>query len=281
MTPELPHSLVITYNKGYQERNAELHLPSSKLAILIVDKGYLYIELDDIGTTLESNELCILTGIYSKSVHIENNTADLWIIAFDPSPIFQGKDLETGSTFLAFLNSVGYTKIPLKSTDQATLTQWLRLQVNKNSINDGGPERPNIRFWNLKSFLRELSEIYFLNIPKPGRGWHRDHILVSRFLQLIEIHFTLQHSVKWYADTLLVSSDHLSKVVKKITRKTAKQCIEERLIVAAKSMLLKNAPINRIWNILGFKTSSHFGYFFKKYTSMAPSAYRKQSFIKE
>lgn len=110
----------------------------------------------------------------------------------------------------------------------------------------------------------------------------RDIQLLSRFQTLIETAFhpdgelKNSHLVQSYADHLYIHPNHLNAVVKRITGKTAKQIIQERIIVFAKSLLLSTElDISEVAYRLQFDEPTHFSSFFKRQTGTTPSRFRK------
>lgn len=86
-----------------------------------------------------------------------------------------------------------------------------------------------------------------------------------------------KQSIGYYADKLNISSIYLSECVKKVTTKTAKQIINEYLILEAKSYLKQSSnSISEIAYLLGFEDNSNFVKYFKTQTKMTPTVYRKQ-----
>ncbi|MBP2831073.1 helix-turn-helix transcriptional regulator [Aquimarina sp. U1-2] len=118
------------------------------------------------------------------------------------------------------------------------------------------------------------------NSPKDA-----DNELVINFNSALEHHFyelvsdKIEHlfSVKDYAEKLFVHPNHLSDVLRKMTGRSARQLITERLILEAKS-LLKNSRISitQVAYILKFSDTSYFTKFFKKHTGMTPSEFMAQ-----
>lgn len=105
--------------------------------------------------------------------------------------------------------------------------------------------------------------------------------LVSRYQFLIENKInepTVQSdyfSTSYYANELAVHPNHLNAVVKRITGKTAKQLIQEKLLLIAKSLLLQTDwSIKEIAFQLGYNETAHFHHFFKKVTSLTPTQFR-------
>lgn len=100
--------------------------------------------------------------------------------------------------------------------------------------------------------------------------------LVVKFRQLVNEHFKEAKTVRYYADLLHVSPNHLNKVIKNETGKTASEIIYNTCILEAKVLLLQtDLDINQVAFRLGFDDSSYFSLFFKKHTDIAPTNYRK------
>lgn len=92
----------------------------------------------------------------------------------------------------------------------------------------------------------------------------------------MELHCAQEHSVKFYADALLITKGHLSKTVQQVTNKTVKQFIEVMRLILEAKILLQNDDLTilQIIEELHFCNSSSFSNFFRKSTFMSPSEYR-------
>jgi AraC-type DNA-binding domain-containing proteins len=53
--------------------------------------------------------------------------------------------------------------------------------------------------------------------------------IIKRFIDLLEVHFTHERSVSFYASQLNMHPNHLNAVIKKHTGLTAKESIQSRL----------------------------------------------------
>lgn len=97
------------------------------------------------------------------------------------------------------------------------------------------------------------------------------------FQELIEKHFQTERTVKFYASELAITSNMLSKKVKKTYGKTPKQLIQERVILEAKKLLhLSYRSIKEIAAILHFEDEFYFSRYFKESTGLSPLHYRKK-----
>jgi AraC family transcriptional activator of pobA len=74
---------------------------------------------------------------------------------------------------------------------------------------------------------------------------------------------------------LSVHVNHLNRAIRITTGKTTTEHIFDRLISEAKALLKHtNWNISEIGYCLGFEEPAHFNHFFKKQTSLTPSAFR-------
>lgn len=110
-----------------------------------------------------------------------------------------------------------------------------------------------------------------------------DISLLSRFQTLIETSFYDltegfdAHEVASYAKQLAVHPNYLNTVVKRISGKTAKQFIQQYLLMRARTLLLNtDLTIKEIAFRLLFAEPTHFTAFFKKMQGVTPNAFRMQ-----
>jgi len=89
--------------------------------------------------------------------------------------------------------------------------------------------------------------------------------LIQKFKSLLDEKFNEWHKVNDYSQALNVSSDYLNNVIKSSMGKTAKEMIQQRLILEAKRLgLHTNRTTKEIAYHIGFNEPSHFSRFFKK-----------------
>lgn len=80
-----------------------------------------------------------------------------------------------------------------------------------------------------------------------------------------------------YAKDLKVSTNYLSKCIKKCFNMSVKKYIDKEEIAEAKTLLLQTRKtISEISILLGYIDLSHFNRKFKKHTSFSPTAFRKK-----
>jgi AraC family transcriptional regulator, transcriptional activator of pobA len=107
--------------------------------------------------------------------------------------------------------------------------------------------------------------------------------ITSIFTELLERQFPIEtpnqrfslRSARDFAEQLSVHVNHLNRAIRTTTGKTTTEHILERLAGEAMALLKHtNWNISEISYCLGFEEPSHFTNFFRKQTSMAPSAFR-------
>jgi AraC-like DNA-binding protein len=102
--------------------------------------------------------------------------------------------------------------------------------------------------------------------------------LVSRYQKLVSRHFLLKRKVTDYADLLAITPNHLNRVVKDVTGKTASDAIADMLVQEAKAVLkYTDASIAEIAYQLNFSEPASFNRFFKKMTGETPLVFRKHA----
>jgi AraC-like DNA-binding protein len=104
---------------------------------------------------------------------------------------------------------------------------------------------------------------------------------MDKFADLVNSGFKRYHSTLYYAGKLCITSNYLNEIVKNTTGVSAKQYIQNRIILEAEKMLtFTNMQISGIANDLGFDDLSYFIRFFRKQTGFTPLKYKKYSLEK-
>ena len=108
-----------------------------------------------------------------------------------------------------------------------------------------------------------------LQVPAPTHEayqWFRDEI---------DRRFTTWHKVTQYAERLGYSTRTLNRVARANTGQSAKQLIDERVVLEAKRLLSHaDAPVADIASQLGFDDASNFSAYFLRRVGQTPGAFR-------
>ncbi|WP_153798004.1 helix-turn-helix domain-containing protein [Foetidibacter luteolus] len=137
----------------------------------------------------------------------------------------------------------------------------------------------------LRTYVTEM--IHYALKMQPAESLYQHPDAKSRitavFTELLERQFPIEspaqrfslRSANDFAKKLAVHVNHLNRAIKETTGKTTSEHISERLTSEAKALLKHtNWNISEISYCLGFEEPAHFNNFFKKQTSLTPSAYR-------
>lgn len=109
----------------------------------------------------------------------------------------------------------------------------------------------------------------------PGVGPNPKQTIVYKFKNLVNNLFFTYKQVGDYAAKLFVTASTLNKLVKELTGKTAKEIINEKVILESKRMLLYTSnDIAEISFNIGFDEPTHFIRFFKTHTLQTPKEFR-------
>lgn len=99
--------------------------------------------------------------------------------------------------------------------------------------------------------------------------------IIKRFIDLLEANFSKERSVKFYAAKLAMHPNSLNALIKKHTGTTAKESIQNRVLIETKYLLHSTKlSIKEISNKLGFNDPNYFTSFFTKYENTSPGSYR-------
>lgn len=103
--------------------------------------------------------------------------------------------------------------------------------------------------------------------------------ITEKFTQLVELNFTRERAVTFYASQLHIHPNYLNALIKSHTGLTAKESIQNRVLLETKYLLhTTDLSIKEISNEMGFDDPTYFNVFFKRFENISPAAYRA-SFI--
>ena len=109
-----------------------------------------------------------------------------------------------------------------------------------------------------------------------------NHSVVKKFISLLDEYIAREAmreglpTVAYFADKCCYSPKYFGELVKTETGRTAKSLINDRLLSAARQLLVdETLSITQISQHLGFEYPQHFVRFFKAQTGKTPSEYRK------
>ncbi|HEX3008164.1 MAG TPA: AraC family transcriptional regulator [Bacteroidales bacterium] len=100
---------------------------------------------------------------------------------------------------------------------------------------------------------------------------------VKAFETLVNEHYMQHHDITFYAARLNITQGHLNDLCKKFVGITAKQYVQNRLMLEAQRLIsYSDLTVNQIADRLHFDDPSYFIKAFKSATGLTPLNYRKQ-----
>jgi AraC-like DNA-binding protein len=129
---------------------------------------------------------------------------------------------------------------------------------------------------NLKNFLlhseRERRHQDFIEI-KPDTNLEYALLLKD----LLDVNYIRHKKVSFYCEEMNLTSKRLNQATTKIFGKTAKEIIDDRVLLGAKRLLVHtNESIKEIAFSIGFEEPTNFIKYFKKHTDKTPVAFRSE-----
>jgi len=164
-----------------------------------------------------------------------------------------------------------WTAADLAGSPVTALLELLRTSAEQ-SVTDPSPLRQAALAHALAVLLVDLTLVVPPDGASPMRptheayGWFRDHI---------EEHFESWHQVGQYADRLGYSTRTLNRLARQNTGLSAKQLIDERVVLEAKRRLSHaDGSVAELAEQLGFDDASNFSSWFRRHTGTTPAAFR-------
>lgn len=132
-----------------------------------------------------------------------------------------------------------------------------------------------------KSIFYNLVSIIILKLisSHPRESKSTPNIAFEKaLLDLLNRHYKDKQNLEFYAASLNMSLNTFQRHTKSAFGKSVIELQNERIIQEVKFLLSQNEkPIKEISSDFNFTDESHFTHFFRKYTGISPSAFRKSS----
>lgn len=139
----------------------------------------------------------------------------------------------------------------------------------------------DIKF-NKKNIINYLYNIIFskLETLKQEQTFYlKDSLKLTTFLKfksLLEENFHESRNADFYASKLNITYKHLNFICKEVINQTAKQFIDDFIVLEAKRQLINSSvKSTQLAFSMGFEESSNFVKYFKKHTGLTPNNFKK------
>ncbi len=220
----------------------------------------------------------IVFGFPGQLFSLQNPTDDFfaYYMLFSDSFIAETLLLSKYKNQFPFLSYAGIQCFPLSEAEGNEI-EALIMKINEEVKTQKAHLHQAIQLYIQLIFI-VANRSYAHKILSKQYASEQETPLFTRFLKLVSEHFLTVRKVSDYADMLFVSADHLNRIIKLNSDKTAHQLIDEMILREAKAYLLHSTlSITEIGYELDFSDPSHFNKFFKKLTDCTPLQYRNKS----
>lgn len=261
----------IAQNKGKYDHNPELphQLKFYNLIFFTKGKGRHFIDFN--WFSVQENSLVYLTKEQVNAFDFSGNLSGFCIIFTEQYFVNCFSNLPEDFVFRLFNPQLfsPILQIP-KQSDFRTYFNLLQQEFN------------NLESFNQKTIIESLFVILVSKAEnlKQNQTFHikgNSKIKIyQNFTSLIETHLSKSRSADFYARELTITYKHLNVICKELVNKTAKNVIDDFVILQAKRNLINaNLKITELAYKLGFEDPTNFSKYFKKHTGLTPNSFIK------
>lgn len=240
-------------------------------SLCICLNGESNITIDTKSYHIEKGDMCVV--LPNSILHVNKQSTD-----------FLGYTSACTTDFLASVNVSSGTEIYLYIKDNPCLSlreeEIEELMKMCNFLKEYDARREQLYKEEISKHLSaaiiyEVIGIYKKRQPLTQRPYSRKNKLYYEYMELVAKNHRTQRCIEFYANELCVSSRHLSSICKEITGKTAKDCLNEYIIINIRTILATtDMTILQISEEFNFPNASFFTKFFKTQTGFTPKEYR-------
>ena len=251
-------------------------LQQSRFILLLVRKGEVQLKMGGDIILLQTGELLIVPDDRFCTIKRLGRRSHIGVLSFTRAFAFGNAIRNPQPVFFISHMAGKLSRMQLRPKDMSWLFLLfilLHVKMNKAEIRGTDGEVLQLGF---DILLWELRRLYRYYSPDIAVTYTIKHALVLHFLDMLNTHYKNQHQIQFYANALHLTADYLSKTIKQVTGKTAKQFVNDAIVREAKVLLQEHLSIQDISRMLGFNSVQDFSNFFKTHTSLSPTAYRKK-----
>lgn len=147
-------------------------------------------------------------------------------------------------------------------------------------------QRPDYRM--KENTLRALTKLVLVTLQEASQALvgtleipyakNRQQQIFDQFIELLDIYYTRERSVQFYAKKLSLSPKYLSMISQASVGESASVVINYYVTFRIKQLLYRGQlSVKQISEMLNFPTQSFFGRYFKRVVGISPRQYMKQN----
>ncbi len=245
---------------------------SDGITMVLARKGIAHIEVDF--TLYELSENKALTFAPMSTVRYVDMDDDFCccVLSFDHAVAVEALPRPEPS-FMDFLRRYPMGNIPALRADAIAF----RMSDVAHFLYDStGPHHMLIVRNIIQNILFELYDAtreQFLDVE--SKNMSRQDELFMQFIHLVYKHGDKEREVSFYSDKMNITPRYLARILRELSRETAKEIIDRHCVQEIKSRLrTTNDSVQSIAYDMNFPDQSFFTRYFKKLTGMTPTEFR-------
>lgn len=267
--------VILFIEESEQVGTVQTHFDRLHALLFLIKKGRIQIVIEQVAHRLYPGRLLLLPRGRNWFLRPSLSPIEMGIVGLDSQQIHADTNRALPIRLFQHWERQPQT-LDLKTKELHWLLKLLKILKAKIYPTTPSPAHGIVLRYGLYMLLWELDRLVQKENPLTSIIPTTGHFLVLQFMELLTRHYSSQHQVGFYAKRLRVTPDHLSRVIKKNTGRTAKDHIQQLLMEDAKVLLHGPRSIKEIAHLLGFNTAYAFSKFFKRNASVSPTSYREQ-----
>lgn len=274
-----PDDLQVMLSKPERKKPSFQHpFRSDSYWVILVTHGSLTLQLNESAYVIRENDLMIIPPYAVRYSGGADDCSNIACVAFTPYFLLDTGLSQKHIDSFEYLSTNPCTYLSLTPDDASRLMAVITMLREKNLSGDDHPFAAEVvrNFFNVFQF--ELAGLYYKYTNQKKVVHDRKEELLWKFLALLPEHVKTERSLQFYANRLYVTPKYLTQTVKKLSGKTAGKFIDDLVIVEAKNLLHDHSlTIAQVADRLDFSDQFFFSKFFKRYTGITPSGYRRSA----
>lgn len=244
--------------------------------LIYVIKGKLEVQINLISQVTEKNGLVAVKPRSAIQILAIDNDSEFIAINFSIDFILKNSINKVELDAFDFFTVNDFLKIELNETESKLAINLFEVLFENNQFDSKNISfNEEIMSSSFNLLMYHIASIYKKEYPEFKANITRQEQLTVSFIKILSENFKQERNVQFYADALFVTANHLSKVLKEVSGKTASQLITDTVIMEAKILLRDSTlTVSQVSNELQFSDQSSFGKYFKKYTNLSPIQFK-------
>ena len=269
--PDLIHCESIAERSRLHNWEIRPHRHHGLLQLLWLEDGQSSCQLDEVRTELVDGMALIVP---QHCIHGFQFSPDARGLVVTIAYSLLGSLGASLAQALARLNAASYTRLEAAGGRIETAMRELRVEYDRDA-----PHRQALMAAQLSvalGWLLRLSgqEVTGGDASMPARA--RQH--VERFTALVDVDYSKQLGLDYYARQMGISAAHLNALCRQVTGQSALAILHARSMREARRMLVYTSmTIRDISDVLGFSDPAYFTRFFKRNAGLAPREFRQRA----